>query len=430
MMPSICTDQSRLYNVCCVGACLGHMSGTSKLCVGMVLSLVICALVIAMVYPYMVSHLQHMSGYRSKEMGTTNTLLQYILTRLEGSESENKMIVDMKTVETALPTRSPPLPTATPPPALPHPTNIPNRHHGDRHHVSSKIQKARPIRPHLPIYNYRLKQITKPPQQTKKPCIPPPQDALQASNNSTPRPIKTCPVTTSPLQDDEIVDCDDLYKKGLIEVSGVYSVPENQFSPVLSCGIDNKKGWTIIHRHSKSNQEFCRNWEAYKKGFGIAWTNFWLGNEYTHYMTKTKCYMLQIQMVDSNRITRHAVYDYFALDSESANYTLWLGEYSGNAGDVMGEYSGKEFKTKDKIPQKNSSIELDLCPGGWWSNRLSLLHLKGIQQYHNMGESCGEATWWKTWRATWKSQYDYNVSFPFRSIEMRILPVTSFQALP
>ncbi|XP_078691095.1 techylectin-5A-like [Branchiostoma floridae x Branchiostoma belcheri] len=394
----------------------------------MVLGLVISALVIALVYPYMVSHLQQMLGSRSKDEGTMNTLLQYILTKMEAPESEKTE--DMKTAEPALPTLSAPQPAAKPPPPLPRPPTTPLRNGGQQPHHVAKIQHVRPadhkpepIRSHQP--SYKPQQIIKPAKQTRRPCIPPPHDALQ-TNNTTPRPIRTCPFTTPPPQEHELVDCDDLFKKGWTEKSGVYGLPENrdnQFSSVLSCGVDNNMAWTIIQHHSKSNQAFCRDWKAYRRGFGIAGSNYWLGNEFIHQMTKTKCYKLQILMEDSDGITRRADYDYFALDGESDNYTLWLGEYRGNAGDVMGEYSGKSFQTKDRIAGNNSSTGLDLCPGGWWSDWLSLLHLNGIQQYHNMGEVCDKITWWKTWKAAWKSQYGYNASFPFRFIEMRILPV-------
>jgi len=44
-------------------------------------------------------------------------------------------------------------------------------------------------------------------------------------------------------------------------------------------------GYTVIQRRQNGRENFSRDWEDYKNGFGDQQRDFWLGNENIHLVT-------------------------------------------------------------------------------------------------------------------------------------------------
>ncbi|KAM9321386.1 fibrinogen-like protein 1 [Gastrophryne carolinensis] len=215
-------------------------------------------------------------------------------------------------------------------------------------------------------------------------------------------------------------DCSAVFERGKKE-SGYYRIQPSAHREPFSvfCDMSDGGGWTVIQRRSNGKVSFNRNWQEYKEGFGLFKhrnDEYWLGNEHIYNLLESREMTLQIDLMDWQGKTRHAIYDIFRITNEEDQYKLWLGYYSGNAGDALAGGSnfeqqwsaslrGMPFSTPDKDNDRyingNCAIE-NKC--GWWFNRCHVANLNGL--YYKKGNYTGEydnGIVWSTWHGLWYS---------------------------
>ena len=126
-------------------------------------------------------------------------------------------------------------------------------------------------------------------------------------------------------------------------------------------------GWTRIQRRSSSRISFRRDWDAYKEGFGYLSSDGWLGLEKIHRLTKNGTARLLISVIDKSYNYYYAQYKEFIVGSEDTEYTLHIGNYTGDAGDSLSYSNYAKFSTYD---EDNDGYSYTNCAssyrGGWW----------------------------------------------------------------
>jgi len=146
---------------------------------------------------------------------------------------------------------------------------------------------------------------------------------------------------------------------------------------------------------------FNLSWAEFKAGFGRNDSNYWLGNDEIHRLTKDGGYKLRIDLQQKYTDKWFWVeYDKFIVGDEASNYIMTLGEFSGNTADALTSYNnGGMFATYDRDndvwvtgKQSNSSCAI-LTRGGFWFRGCGIgfpngglgsfhwLGLPGAQQY-------------------------------------------------
>ena len=192
-------------------------------------------------------------------------------------------------------------------------------------------------------------------------------------------------------------------------VSGVYVIdPRDGLGsfPVWCDMKTNGGGWTVFQRRRDGSVNFTRGWVDYKIGFGTLNGEFWLGLDKIHRLATSQ--ILRFDLVDFDNEKRHAEYDSFTVGPIASTYLMYVGKYSGNAGDSFSTHSGYVFTTKDKDSPTNCAAKYK---GGWWYHKCHHSNLNGL---YLKGTTDQQATGvvWNAWKG-------YHYSLKFSELKMR-----------
>ncbi|XP_037714722.1 angiopoietin-1-like [Drosophila subpulchrella] len=177
---------------------------------------------------------------------------------------------------------------------------------------------------------------------------------------------------------------------------------------------NDEKTWITIQKRFDGSENFDRNWTDYKKGFGDAKGEFFIGLDIIHAMTHSRQHELLIKLKTKNGTTYYAHYDNFQIGNEEQSYELKsLGKYSGTAGDSF-SLTGPlplKFSTSDKNNKRCSKTH----GGGWWYYKCSNNMLNG-KFYKSGRRSLGEVygIHWGTLQ-----NHDWLISLPFSEMMIR-----------
>ncbi|XP_054468063.1 tenascin-like [Anoplopoma fimbria] len=153
-------------------------------------------------------------------------------------------------------------------------------------------------------------------------------------------------------------------------------------------------GWTVFLRRQNGKLNFYRNWKNYTAGFGNLNDEFWLGLSNLHKITNSGHYEMRVDLRDGGELV-YAQYDKLTIAEPRTRYKIYLGAYSGTAGDSMTYHQGRPFSTFDN----DNDIAVTNCAlsykGAFWyknCHRVNLMgkygdnsHSKGINWFHWKG---------------------------------------------
>ena len=160
-------------------------------------------------------------------------------------------------------------------------------------------------------------------------------------------------------------------------------------------------------RRFDDSGNYNRYWSDFKHGFGDASGEYWFGNEYLHYLTNSRAYKLRFDLEDWDGNTAYAEYSSFVVESETSNYTLILGDYSGNASSDQTDdeqngflsHKNMQFSTFDRDnDQRPAACIKRFGYGGFWHNNCARVTPtnRGCDAAHCPQH--GQHFFWRAWR--------------------------------
>ncbi|XP_067260651.1 microfibril-associated glycoprotein 4-like isoform X1 [Chanodichthys erythropterus] len=221
---------------------------------------------------------------------------------------------------------------------------------------------------------------------------------------------------------DKPIDCSDLYKAGQT-VSGIYSIyPAGGFPVWVYCDMisdgkdEDKGGWTVIQRRMDGSVNFYRPWNQYKRGFGNVESEYWLGLENMHQLTRNRKYMLRVDLEDFEGRKGFALYSSFSVDCECAGYQLSVSGFTeGGAGDSLSGHNGQKFTTFDKDQDIYDSNCAKHFLGGFWYSNCHSTNPNGVYLWGEDPTHYAIGAVWSTWK---------NYAVSMKSISLKIKRVS------
>ncbi|XP_056310326.1 microfibril-associated glycoprotein 4-like [Danio aesculapii] len=213
-------------------------------------------------------------------------------------------------------------------------------------------------------------------------------------------------------------DCSDIHRSG--ERSSRTHTIHIDDSPVhVDCHMvsegreEEHGGWTVIQKRMDGSLNFYRPWREYKRGFGTAEGEHWLGLDHIHHMTRHRRYMLRVDMEDFNGRKGSAHYSSFSVGSEEDGYKLHVSGFrDGGAGDSLSSHNHQKFSTFDKDQddyKKNCAREF---LGGFWYKKCHHANPNGVYLWgHDRTHYAIGVCWWS---------WDHNYFNSLKHISMKI----------
>ena len=147
--------------------------------------------------------------------------------------------------------------------------------------------------------------------------------------------------------------------------------------PYLCDEVTDGGGWIVVQRRATGEEDFYRDWAAYKDGFGSLSGDFWIGNEILHTLTGSGKYELRVDLRYKGK-SAYAKYSEFSIASEGNGYFLTVGGYRGTAGDSLDHHNGMKFTTLDRDNDIHASVNLaQRWTGAWWYKTGHVSNLNG-----------------------------------------------------
>ncbi|XP_019614569.1 PREDICTED: ficolin-2-like [Branchiostoma belcheri] len=213
-------------------------------------------------------------------------------------------------------------------------------------------------------------------------------------------------------------DCQEVFNTGHT-TSGVYTIyPDGGGrTPIhVYCDMDTDGGgWTVFQKRQDGSEDFFRDWQAYKTGFGDLRGEFWLGNDNLARLTAQGDYELRVDLEDFEGNSAYAKYSYFRVENEFHLYRLTAVGYSGTAGDALAVHDSMFFSTKDRDNDNPHDTHCaQTYKGGWWYNRCHDANLNGLYHAGSQQSTSADGVSWKQW----KGQF-----YSLKLTEMKLRPI-------
>ena len=122
---------------------------------------------------------------------------------------------------------------------------------------------------------------------------------------------------------------------------------------------------------------FNHSWAEYQHGFGNPATQYFIGLDNLHSLSKNGCKIRFDIQQQPNGTWYYAQYSNFSIGNLSTYYRLSITGYSGDAGDALSYHNGQQFSTYDADHDAHSGNCAAGFAGGFWYNACDTCQITG-----------------------------------------------------
>ena len=153
--------------------------------------------------------------------------------------------------------------------------------------------------------------------------------------------------------------------------------PELENKTWVYCNQEFEGGWLVIQRRYGNSLDFDQSWVWYKNGFGNISTEFWIGNEVLHQLTRDTAYELLMLFKNGDGTVRKTGCDFLNVSTETDNYRLVLGHCLGSDAESLSYSNLTTFSTRD-VGRGLGGLNCEKSlVGGWWYASCDSLRING-----------------------------------------------------
>ncbi|XP_066918043.1 microfibril-associated glycoprotein 4-like [Clytia hemisphaerica] len=174
-----------------------------------------------------------------------------------------------------------------------------------------------------------------------------------------------------------------------IQTDGTHTVRVYSKQVQVFCEMSRHEGgWTTLQRRFDGSTDFNRNWTDYKRGFGNADSEYWIGLENIYQITNTfKNVMLKIEATKFDGTSNYMIFEHFYIENEKKLYLLHCGLFKEGASFAKDDWlyhDGQYFSTPDRDNEDYQPMHCarDTNKGGGWFNACSRINFNGIYIDH------------------------------------------------
>jgi len=150
------------------------------------------------------------------------------------------------------------------------------------------------------------------------------------------------------------------------EPAGYICLCDRPFSG-RDCEIQLAEREFLVQQHVGASPFFNATWNELLVERGSPASDYWIGLERLHALTRDDKCSLRIDMNVVGGSTLWTEYSTFILRAESTDYSLNVSGHSGSVGDAMFAHSGMRFSTRDRPNDLDPNNNVALIRGGaWW----------------------------------------------------------------
>ncbi|KAK6960837.1 BgMFReM [Biomphalaria glabrata] len=184
-------------------------------------------------------------------------------------------------------------------------------------------------------------------------------------------------------------DCFDGYLNGGYRTDQKYWIKPLLASSAFKvyCQMSQGTGLTMIQLRTNANIDFNKTWQNYKVGFEVTEKDFWLGNDYIHWLTTSNSQILLVQLSSGKTRIYQYYYNGFKMANEAAKYAVtfengWSNNVTDSKKNMTACWPGTSinFSTWDQDNDGNYLNCAQIYGAGFWftSDSCTLCNPNGV----------------------------------------------------